>query len=164
MNRTRLLALLLAVVMLLLGFAAGTAATTYRLAGTDAQQPPTSSSQPSAITNTPTPPTEDAPGADIPGLPRYPGAIRTEYRHELVDGFYDTEVEYLVTADFDAVHDFYRSIFDEQGWIVADIGIHMGEWTFLVVSGSREALVELEVEYGLVEIEIEVTEPVTSGE
>jgi hypothetical protein len=30
------------------------------------------------------------------------------------------------------------------------------------VSGNREALVELEIEYGLVEIEIEITEPVTS--
>ena len=62
-------------------------------------------------------------------------------------------------AELGPVHDFYREVFKEEGWIVADIGIYQGEWTFFVVSGEREANVELEARQSLVEIEIELSEP-----
>jgi hypothetical protein len=162
MNRHRLLVVFLAVFMLLLGFTAGRIVTAQQL--TAANETNQSLSVVTEVTGTPTPPDRDVPGKDVSDLPRYPGAIRTEYRQETINDLLDTEVEYLVAADLEAVHDYYRTIFDEEGWTVADLGIHMGEWTFFVISGSREALVELEVEYGLVEIEIEMTEPAMVGE
>jgi hypothetical protein len=104
-------------------------------------------------------PTRDVTGADINGLPRYPGAVRVEYRNVIAGDLVETEVEYVVAASLDSVHDFYRVIFDEEGWMVADLGIYQGEWTFLVVSGEREAIVELEARESLIEIEIELSEP-----
>lgn len=104
-------------------------------------------------------PSFDVPGADIPGLPPYPGATRVEYRQVMVGDLLETEAEYVMTGDLGPVHDFYRAVFDEQGWAVADLGIYQGEWTFFVISGEREALVEIEGRGPLVEIEIELSEP-----
>ena len=101
----------------------------------------------------------DVTGADIEGLPRYPGSVRVEYQNLIVGDFLETEVEYVVATELGPVHDFYREVFKEEGWIVADIGIYQGEWTFFVVSGEREANVELEARQSLVEIEIELSEP-----
>lgn len=161
MNRNRLLMLVLAVLLLLIGYAAGRLLTIRQLAAdNETNQPASVVTEGSGTMGTPTPPERDVPGEDIHGLPRYPGSIRTEYRQEVINDLLDTEVEYLVSAELEEVHDYYRTVFDEEGWSVADLGIYMGEWTFFVISGSREALVELEVEYGLVEIEIETSEPV----
>lgn len=103
-------------------------------------------------------PETDIPGADVAGLPRYPGATRVEYRQTSQDGFLLTEVEYVVAAELDEVHTYYRRIFPEE-WSVADLGFYQGEWTFFVVSGNREALVEIEARGPLIEIEIELSEP-----
>lgn len=165
MSYRRLRIMIFTALLLLAGFAMGRVLTIRQLAAVNgSEQSPTSVNEPAAMISTPTPPTQDVAGADISDLPRYPGAIRTEYRQEVINNLLNTEVEYLVSAELEAVHNFYRNVFDEEGWSVADLGIHMGEWTFFVVSEEREALVELEIEYGLVEIEIEITEPVTSGE
>lgn len=112
-----------------------------------------------ALPDAATMPTRDVTGHDIDDLPRYPGAVRVEYRHVGIGEFVETEVEYVVAAELSDVHDFYRGVFDDEGWIVADLGIYQGEWTFFVVSGEREAIVELEARQSLVEIEIELTEP-----
>lgn len=110
-------------------------------------------------------PTLDVTGADIEGLPRYPGSVRVEYRQVVIEELAETEVEYVVVDDLHAVHDFYRQVFSDEGWVVADLGIYQGEWTFFVVSGEREAIVELEARQSLVEIEIELSEPYdASGE
>ena len=103
--------------------------------------------------------TIDVPGADVPGLPRYPGATRVEYRQVLDRDLVETEVEYVVADDLEVVHDYYRTIFEEQGWKVADLGVYQGEWTFFVIQDRREALMELESRGPLIEIEIEITEP-----
>jgi len=42
---------------------------------------------------------------------------------------------------------------------VADLQIFQGEWTFFVIQNGREALVELESRGPLVEVEIELNEP-----
>lgn len=105
-------------------------------------------------------PRQDVTGADIEGLPRFPGSVRVEYESVIVGDLLETEVEYVVAAKLDEVHDFYRSVFDEEGWTVADLGIYQGEWTFFVVSREREAIVELEARQSLVEVEIELSEPV----
>lgn len=104
-------------------------------------------------------PALDMPGKDVPGLPRFPGSTRVEYRQVSSGDLLETEVEYVMTGDLEPVHDFYRDVFDNEGWVVADLGIYQGEWTFFVINGEREALVEIEARGPLVEVEIEVTEP-----
>lgn len=106
-------------------------------------------------------PERDVTGEDIPDLPRYPGSVRVEFRDVIVGDLAEIEVEYVVLSDLDSVHAYYRQVFDDYGWIVADLGIYQGEWTFLVVSGEREAIVELEARQSIVEIEIELTEPIS---
>lgn len=101
----------------------------------------------------------DAPGADVDGLPRFPGSVRIEYRQSIYDGLMETEVEYVIESTMETVHDHYRRVFDEEGWSVADLEVYQGEWTFFVVSGEREGLVEIEARGPLVEIEIEISEP-----
>jgi hypothetical protein len=104
-------------------------------------------------------PEMDVPGTDVPGLPRYPNARRVESRQVIVGDLLETEVEYVLSGELEAVHDFYRDVFDAEGWTVADLGIYEGEWTFFVIDGDREARVELEARGSLVEIEIELSEP-----
>lgn len=105
-------------------------------------------------------PTFDVPGEDVPGLPRFPGMMRVEYRQVIVGELLETEVEYVVEGALEPVHDHFRRVFDEEGWSVADLQVFQGERTFFVVKDDREALVELESRGPLVEVEIELTEPV----
>ena len=107
-------------------------------------------------------PTTDVPGADVPGLPRFPGANRVEYRQVLDGDFRETEVEYVGGGDLTVVHDYYRDVFDAEGWKVADLGVYQGEWTFFVIKDGREALVEIESRGELIEIEIEIDEPLAA--
>lgn len=146
------------IIMLAIGFAAGNAWTERRLT---AERPAT----PIILTV----PTEDiatrtseVPGSDVPGLPRYPGAERVEYRQALDGDLIETEVEYVVGAELAVVHDFYRTVFEEEAWMVADMGVYQGEWTFFVVKNGREALVEIESRGPLIEIEIEIDEPIVA--
>lgn len=111
------------------------------------------------ITAMPVLPSGDVTGQDIPGLPRYPESMRIEYRQTFQDDLLLTEVQYVTTADFETVHEFYRQIFNTEGWLVADVNFYQREWTFLLVAGSREAILEVEAEGSLVEVEIEISEP-----
>lgn len=104
-------------------------------------------------------PAMDVPGEDIVDLPRYPGAVRVEYRQSTAEQLLLTEVEYVVAAPLDTVRDFYREIFYAQGWSVADLGFYQGEWTFFVIMDEREAHVEVEARGELVEVELELSEP-----
>lgn len=101
----------------------------------------------------------DVPGDTIPGLPPFPGMRRVEYRQVIIGDLLETEVEYVMEGELEPVHDYYRQIFDSEGWRVADLHIFQGEWTFYVIQGEREALVELESRGPLIEVEIELTEP-----
>lgn len=102
----------------------------------------------------------DVPGEDIPGLPRFPGMTRVEYRQVILGELLETEVEYVMEGTLEPIHDFYRQVFEDEGWSVGDLHIFQGEWTFFVIQDDREALVELESRGPLVEVEIELTEPV----
>lgn len=104
-------------------------------------------------------PTMDVPGEDIVDLPRYPDAVRVEYRQSAAERLLLTEVEYVVAAPLDEVRDYYREIFYAQGWSVADLGFYQGEWTFFVIMDKREAHVEVEARGELVEVELELSEP-----
>lgn len=142
------------------GFAAGVAWTEQRrAAGQTAPDPLASVTVPLADSITPS---SDVPGADVPGLPRYPGANRVEYRQSLVGDFQETEVEYVVADELSVVHDFYRDVFEQEGWRVADLGVYQGEWTFFVIKDGREALMEIESRGTLIEIEIEINEPLSA--
>ncbi|MBA2362116.1 MAG: hypothetical protein H0V86_01135 [Chloroflexia bacterium] len=103
----------------------------------------------------------DVPGSDIETIPRYPGSVRVEYRRSVDQRLLKTEVEYVVTADLEPVHDFYREIFRVHRWLVADLGFSQGEWTFFLVEAEREAVIEIESRGELVEVEIELSEPHT---
>jgi len=104
-------------------------------------------------------PAMDVPGEDIADLPRYPGAVRVEYRQSTAEQLLLTEVEYVVAAPLDTVRDFYRDLFYVQGWSVADLGFYQGEWTFFVIMDEREAHIEVEARGELVEVELELSEP-----
>ncbi len=156
LKRNTIITAVLALLLFTVGFAAGRVVTTRELA---AATPAARIIAPSSLSDGAELPTIDVTGADIEGLPRYPGSVRVEYQNLIVGEFLETEVEYVVAAELGPVHDFYREVFQDEGWVVADIGIYQGEWTFFIVSGEREANVELEARQSLVEIEIELSEP-----
>lgn len=157
-NGSKTAGLLLASLLLLaVGFAFGRLSSDSQTPGVQADS--------TLVSPTPIPtadfslPTIDVPGDDIADLPRFDGSRRVEYRQVVFEGLLETEAEYVMLSDLESVHDFYRDVFDRLGWVVADLGVHQGEWTFLVIQGAREALVEIESRGPLIEVEIELTEP-----
>jgi hypothetical protein len=149
------LALLIIVVMVggvLLG-----SAVTAMVAPTPTPMPtPTPAVPPSAAAI----PTDDVAGEDLERLPRYPGSVRTEYELSIDDRYRLTAVEYFADATIDEVRLFYQGVIDEHGWERADIQYSGGEWTYVLVDGSVEALVEIEVTRGHVEIDLQVSAPI----
>ena len=109
-------------------------------------------------------PSEDVPGADIPGLPRYPGSVRVEYEREEVDDLLETRVGYgATTSGLDSIREFYRDTFREEDWSVENAEFSEGTWTFFVTQDEREALVKFDTRAGsrggLFDIRIELSEP-----
>jgi hypothetical protein len=122
-------------------------------------------SSPSAISNTTTKPDASLPKADAPGedfsdLRRYPGSVRVKYQRRVSKvGLVLIDTEYVASARLGDVRQFYRGVFRSEGWTVASLDVSKGEWDFLVTKGDREAVIEIEIRKGLVETEIEVSEP-----
>ena len=122
-------------------------------------------SSPSAISNTTAKPDASLPKADVPGedfsdLPRYPGSVRTKYERRVSKaGLILFDTEYVASAELAEVREFYRGVFRSEGWTVASLDVSEGEWDFLVTKGDREAVIEIEMRRGLVETEIDVSEP-----
>jgi hypothetical protein len=120
---------------------------------------------PSAISHTTAKPDATLPKADVPGedfsdLPRYPGSVRTKYERRVSNaGLILIDTEYVASAKLADVREFYRGVFRSEGWTVASLDVSEGEWDFLVTKGDREAVIEIEIRRGLVETEIEVSEP-----
>lgn len=100
-------------------------------------------------------------GADIDGLPRYPGSVRIEYIREDQGRLIWTETEYLTDASLEQTREFYRDTFRSEGWSVNDIGFAQNSWVFFVVDGEREVFVNLRPRGSIVEVDIEQTEPDT---
>jgi hypothetical protein len=125
---------------------------------------------PSAISNTTAKPDATLPKADVPGedfsdLPRYPGSVRVKYERRVSKaGLILFDTEYVASARLADVREFYRGVFRTEGWTVAGLDVSEGEWDFLVIKGEKEAVIEIEIREGLVEIEIEVSEPLKDGE
>lgn len=120
---------------------------------------------PSTTSNTPAKPDATLPKADVPGedfsdLPRYPGSVRTKYERRVsTAGLMLVDTEYVTSARLSDVREFYRRVFRTEGWTEAGLDVTEGEWDFLVTKADREAVIEIEIRRGLVETEIEVSEP-----
>jgi hypothetical protein len=120
---------------------------------------------PSDLSNTTTKQDASLPKADVPGedfsdLPRFPGSVRTKYERRVSNvGLVLVDTEYVASAELAEVREFYRGVFRSEGWTVASLDVTEGEWDFLVTKGDREAVIEIETRRGLVETEIEVSEP-----
>lgn len=104
---------------------------------------------------------EDAPGSDLSGLPRYPGSARVDYSRGQREGLETFRARYLTRDGLDAVRGYYRGVFRAEGWEVANAEFYDDEWTFLVLHGDREAEIEIEAHEGDVTgTDIRLTEPV----
>jgi hypothetical protein len=148
--------------LLLLGFATGWAVVGCQAAGAGMSDPsPTPIRAPTQSWSLPR---RDVPGTDISSLPRYANSTRVEYRRAVEGEFIVTEVEYVTQDGLEAVHSFYRDVFRAKHWSVADLGFSQGEWTFFLISGAREAVVEIESRGPVVEVEIELSEPQPGGD
>ena len=103
-------------------------------------------------------PSEDAPGRDIPDLPRYPDSVRVEYERRQLDALILTRVRYLSNEKLDTVRGFYRGVFQSEDWRVANAEFSDGEWTFLAVKGDREADIEVRPHDAGVETDVRLSE------
>ncbi len=150
--------------LLLLGFATGWAVVGCQVAGAGRSDPSPTPVCVCASTQSWSVPTSDVPGTDISSLPRYTGSTRVEHRGVVEGELIVTEVEYVTLDGLEAVHGFYRDVFRTKHWSVADLGFSQGEWTFFLISGAREAVVEIESRGPMVEVEIELSEPHLGGD
>jgi hypothetical protein len=145
------LAVVFVVLLLFAGYAMGRAYVALAPLLAPSSPVPTSVAEPTTIPL----PTEDVAGNDLPRLPRYPGAIRTEYREFHEDAVPVIHIEYLARAETNDVRLFYRRIFSEQGWTVADLRFEFGQWVYLLVGHGQELEVEITPRAGLLEIAME---------
>lgn len=104
-------------------------------------------------------PTVDFPGSDISGLPRYPGSGRVDFARKAAGDLLITDIEYLTSAPVQEVQEFYRSGFRSGGWLVADVALVRGEWSFLLIKGRAEMCFEIAQRGNYTEVEIELSEP-----
>ena len=138
-----------------------------RLAGPEpAADAPSGGTVPSAVATgqpSPTTPvlTTDAPGDDLADLPRYPAAVRVASVERRDGGLATTAIAYEAEALLDEVRSFYRETIDANGWAVGDVTYTEGRWTFLLIKGTREAVLELESAIPNVAISMLVSMPVS---
>jgi hypothetical protein len=105
-------------------------------------------------------PKADVPGEDFSDLPRYPGSVRVEYQRRVTEGVLVlVDTEYVASAELTDVREFYRGVFQSEGWTVAGFDVSEGEWDFFATKAEKETVIEIEPIGGSVEIEIEVSEP-----
>lgn len=85
----------------------------------------------------------DAAGVDLADLPRYPGAVRVAFTQSRFDGLETTTVRYEAVAHLEPVRAFYRQTIEANGWTVGDVTYSERQWAFLLISGTREAILKL---------------------
>ena len=102
-------------------------------------------------------PERDAPGRDIPGMPRYPGAVRTEYERRERARATATMVAYVLRAGRNEVRSFYVDAFRERSWEIVDLEFSGSTWTFAIERGARHAAVEVTSDGDLVRVQIQLT-------
>ena len=131
-------------------------------AGLDAPGSPTPAATPSPNPSASLP-SRDVKGADLDALPRFPGSVRSDYEVVTDNSYRLTVTEYLSAADLDQVRAFYQGVIAVHGWERADIEFAEGEWTYALVDGDTLALIEIEIADGLVEIDLQISEPISDA-
>lgn len=149
--------ILLVGVSLLAGVAIGAA-----LSGLTAAPTPTPAPTVTDVTPSGGVPTTDVDGHDLEQLPRYPGSVRSEFSINQDDRWRTTVIEYLVTASLDDVRSFYQGVIVDFGWQRADVAFSGGEWTYVLVAGRTEAVVEIEQLGSLIEVDVLYGEPLAA--
>jgi hypothetical protein len=107
-------------------------------------------------------PLADVPGEDLARLPRFPDAVRTAHVVSRDDVLRSVASGYLADSTVDEVRAFYQGVILEQGWQRADIDYDAGAWTYVLVDGGVEALIQLRPVDGLVGIDLRVSEPLAT--
>jgi hypothetical protein len=106
-------------------------------------------------------PSEDLPGEDVAGLRRYPGTVRVKYESHLLGDARVTEAGYLAEGRMFDVSRFYRQRLGEAGWSFEGEDFDGGELSLRALRGKEELVVELEDHGELVEVEVELSEPIS---
>lgn len=132
------------------------------LSGLTAASTPTPAPTVTDVTPSGAVPTADVDGHDLEQLPRYPGSVRSEFSISQDDRWRTTAIEYLATASLDDVRSFYQGVIVDFGWQRADVSFSGGEWTYVLVAGRNEAVVEIEQLGSLIEVDLLYGELVTS--
>jgi hypothetical protein len=170
LNTSRVIVASLALILILAGFLAGWALNHQRPERfTETNAPSKTAPSEQTAPRTPEPvgriPSEDVPGAEISGLPRYPGSVRVEYERGQREGLKVVRARYLTRDGLDAVRGFYRGVFRTEGRKVANVEFSENRWTFLVVDGEREANIMIEPHgRDVTRVDIEVSEPLPKKE
>jgi hypothetical protein len=165
LNTSRVIVASLALILVLVGFLAGWALNhqrSERFAEVDSPSKTALSEQTAPRTPEPVAriPSEDVPGREISGLPRYPGSVRVEYERGEREGLKVVRTRYLTRDGLDAVRGFYRGVFRAEQWKVANVEFSEDRWTFLVVHGEGEANVRIEPHgQDVTRVDIEFSEP-----
>jgi hypothetical protein len=155
---TRIGVALMLAALLLAGVVLGTYITVLRDAAAG-QTPPPATPVASRVETPATLPPEVA-GEDIGALPRYPASVRTRYDVSREVGHELVAVEYLASAPIADVRLYYQRVIADHGWERVDINYSDGEWAYLLLRGTEEALIKLEMARGLVEIDLQLSRPV----
>jgi hypothetical protein len=106
-------------------------------------------------------PSEDVSGEEVAGLRRYPGAVRVKYESHLLGDQRVSEAGYLVEGSDLDVKLYYERELSEDGWSLEGEDFDEGELVLRARRGEEELLVELEQRDELVEIELELHEPLS---
>jgi hypothetical protein len=148
------------VLVLAVGFFVGRTATAIETA---AAPRPTASLRPE-LAGPATLPVVDVEGADVRGLPRYPGSVRTSFKRSETALATATRLEYLAVAGLDEVRSFYRQSFADYGWTVIDLELGYGELKYLIANDIVDGFVDIESRGGgVVEIDLEAVTPLPSA-
>lgn len=147
---------LLIIGVMISGVALGSALTVMAVPSATPTRQPVPTLVPSPA---PTLPEADVAGEDLERLPRYPGSVRTGYSVSRDEQYQLVALAFVTAASIDEVRLFYQQVVDDQGWERADVRYVGGAWTYVLVEGRTEALVEIETTAGLVEIDLQVSHP-----
>lgn len=150
MTGPRVMLGILAVAILVGGFSAGRLIGQLAGAERSIEPTPSASAWPAEL------PTEDEPGNEIAGLPRYPGSIRTDYRRQVSPERILISATYAMRASSNDVRAFYVDAFHSEGWEIVDLGFSRGTWSFVLERELRQASVEIADLGELVEARFEV--------
>lgn len=89
-------------------------------------------------------PTEDLPGENVPGVRRYPGAVRVDH---LLGGVRIGEVGYLAEGRLSEANSIYEQKLGENGWSHEGDNLDVGERGLRANLGEQGVLVEIEMEF-----------------